>query len=103
MNNTKLAFLNFKCPVEKVPFPELGVDVFVRKLSEAEVRQALDNKTDAFAVCKGVCDEHGARVWEDVDLDSIAQQPFEFNHRIAMAVVKFNGLDGSGDDNAKNS
>lgn len=99
--------------VDKVSTPEWSHEgdkeahVYVRSLSGTLadelfrlVEKDADNKAKMMAeICiLGVCDEGGARHFQDGDLQSLMDGPFAPLKRCSEAVLSFNGFTEEGDE-----
>lgn len=103
---TKSEILSKQWPAEEVELPEFdGRKVRVKTLSAvefirlAELEKAHPNKGFALWWVATVCDEAGAPIFGEEDIDAIAGMPISAVNRVVDAAKRVNRIpDGKGDD-----
>lgn len=106
----KQAFLARKPKAKSVTLDD-GAKIQIRKLSQGDVERmgreyaADEKKLQAlrFVVSRCVIDENGARLFDENDLDALADLPFDDLNTIAVAALKFSGMQGVEATDAKNA
>lgn len=106
---------------ELVHVPEWGGAVYVRTMSAVEkekyiasIRQetgrgrkkdvkVLLEKSSAKLVVHTACDESGAAIFTDADVDWLSDQSAMAVDRIQKVAARLNGLDDDAEDDAKNA
>lgn len=96
--NIKEMIANAKdCVGEKVPVPEWGVDLYVKRFSLGEIIGQDIEPNDKEGIlklfCMGVADEDGNAIFAfPADRELLLSKSFDVVKRVAEKVASFNGL-----------
>ena len=93
-------------PRQEVPVPEWNGSVYVRQLTGTE-REQLERMiptgiSTAWLVALCTCDEQGARLFSDADVEKLGAKNAKPLLRIANAALRFNALTDEAIEEAKN-
>ncbi len=88
---------------QAIEVPEWETTVFVKTLNGEDLQAIRKGKDegDYQVVIRAVCDEQGNNLFTEKDLPLLKLKRFEVINRLAMAVVKHNGMDAGAVEEAK--
>lgn len=113
MSLDKDTFLSLRAPVETVPVPQWGRDVFLRVMSGIErfswmlfTKSVGDNPSEdvqSSLLARCICDERGARLFTDSaeDVAAISAMDSTALELLGKRALRINGLGSEGADDAK--